>query len=65
MDFSRKEILIMRRFSQVKLGLLLFINLVSTACFASTQQLEALLEPLSIGERGNVDNTQIISAKLL
>ncbi|MGH1380633.1 MAG: L,D-transpeptidase family protein [Shewanella xiamenensis] len=65
MDFSRKEILIMRRFSQVKLGLLLFINLVSTACFASTQQLEALLEPLSIGERANVDNTQIISAKLL
>lgn len=53
---------IMMRF---KPTLLLVLSLVSANGIASTQQLETLLEPLSIGERAKVDNTQIISAKLL
>lgn len=55
----------MRLIHHFTLGLLLLLSSVSTACLASTPQLEALLEPLSIGERARVDNTQIISAKLL
>lgn len=53
---------IMMRF---KPALLLVLSLVSANGIASTQQLETLLEPLSIGERAKVDSTQVISAKLL
>lgn len=55
----------MMRFKQFKPTLLLLLSLVSASGIASTQQLETLLEPLSIGERAKVDNTQVISAKLL
>ncbi|MFB2681994.1 L,D-transpeptidase family protein [Shewanella mangrovisoli] len=55
----------MMRFKQLKPALLLILSLVSASGVASTQQLETLLEPLSIGERAKVDNTQVISAKLL
>lgn len=62
MEFFMERKRIMMRF---KPALLLVLSLVSANGIASTQQLETLLEPLSIGERAKVDNTQIISAKLL
>lgn len=55
----------MAKYHQLKLYLCLLCNLLASPSQASSQQLEALLEPISIGERAKIDNTQIISAKLL
>lgn len=55
----------MAKYHQLKLYLCLLCSLLASPSQASSQQLEALLEPISIGERAKIDNTQIISAKLL
>lgn len=55
----------MAKYHQFKLSLCLLCSLLAFPSLASSLQLEALLEPISIGERAKIDNTQIISAKLV
>ncbi|PIW60424.1 L,D-transpeptidase family protein [Shewanella sp. CG12_big_fil_rev_8_21_14_0_65_47_15] len=55
----------MAKYHPLKLYLCLLCSLLASPSLASSLQLEALLEPIAIGERAQIDNTQIISAKLV
>lgn len=55
----------MAKYHQFKLCLCLLCSLLAFPSLASSQQLEALLEPIFIGKQTQIDNIQIISAKLL